>query len=64
MGRLRTIPFPCKEFFFVYCSSKYEVHEILSFPPLTHALTHTGKYACDSTRETSAVLMLQPLQKG
>ena len=23
------------------------------FPPLTHALTHTGKYACNSTPETS-----------
>ena len=34
------------------------------FPPPTHALTHTGKSACDSVRETSADLMIQPLEKG
>ena len=34
------------------------------FSPSTHALTHTGKYACGGARETSADLMIQPLQKG
>ena len=55
---------PLGKLIFVYYSSKFEVHEILFFSSLTHALTHTGKYACGGTRETSADLMIQSLEKG
>ena len=53
-----------REAYLCLCGSKFEAHEILSFPPLTHALTHTGKYACGGARKTSADLMIQPPEKG
>ena len=53
-GRLHIPLSPAKSFSLFMRRKNMKYMRFSPFPPLTHALTHTGKYACNGTRETGS----------